>query len=167
MGWISVADRLPETDGKNTSDYNVLVYIPKRGGCRQHGIYVGSFWGLKTESSEWMVWSWGYYEHPVITHWMPLPAPPDKGNNVPIKAPNEPLTLDEIREMDGEPIYVTTKNYGDGWCILNWHGVNKSYTYFSRTGTSEGMTATPLSAKTYGDLWTAYRRPPEEKEAHP
>lgn len=76
-------------------------------------------------------------------------------------APNEPLTLDELREMDGGPIYVTTKNYGDGWCILNWHGVNKSYTYFSRTGTSEGMTATPLSAKTYGDLWLAYRRPPE------
>ena len=75
--------------------------------------------------------------------------------------PNEPLTLDELRETDGGPIYVTTKNYGDGWCILNWHGVNKSYTYFSRTGTSEGMTATPLSAKTYGDLWLAYRRPPE------
>ena len=75
--------------------------------------------------------------------------------------PNEPLTRDELREMDGGPIYVTTKNYGDGWCILNWHGVNKSYTYFSRTGTSEGMTATPLSAKTYGDLWLAYRRPPE------
>ncbi|HIT08729.1 MAG TPA: hypothetical protein IAB55_06555 [Candidatus Merdivicinus faecavium] len=75
--------------------------------------------------------------------------------------PNEPLTLDELREMDGQPIYVTTKNYGDGWCILNWHGVNKSYTYFSRAGTSEGMTATPISAKTYGDLWLAYRRPPE------
>ena len=75
--------------------------------------------------------------------------------------PNEPLTLEELREMDGGPIYVTTENYGDGWCILNWHGVNKSYTYFSRTGTSEGMTATPLSAKTYGDLWLAYRRPPE------
>lgn len=41
MNWISVEDRLPETDGKNTSDYNVLVYIPKREGCRQHGIYVG------------------------------------------------------------------------------------------------------------------------------
>ena len=78
--------------------------------------------------------------------------------------PNEPLTLDELREMDGGPIYVTTKNYGDGWCILNWHGVNKSYTYFSRTGTSEGMTATPLSAKTYGDLWLAYRRPLEGEE---
>lgn len=76
--------------------------------------------------------------------------------------PNEPLTLEELREINEEPIYVTTKNYGDGWCILNWHGVNKSYTYFSRTGTAEGMTATPLSAKTYGDLWLAYRRPPEE-----
>lgn len=81
-----------------------------------------------------------------------------------IDPPNEPLTLDELREMDGQPIYVTTKNYGDGWCILNWHGVNKSYTYFSRTGTSEGMTATPISAKTYGDWWLAYRRPPEGEE---
>ena len=93
MSWISVEDRLPETDGKNTSDYNVLVYIPKREGCRQHGIYVGklanvpaddgsrNFWGLKTESSEWIVWGWGYLEHPVITHWMPLPKPPGEMTN--------------------------------------------------------------------------------------
>lgn len=75
--------------------------------------------------------------------------------------PNEPLTLEHLREMDEIPIYVVTEKYGSGWCVLNWHGVEKSYTYFSRTGTSEGMTATPLSAKTYGDLWIAYRRPPE------
>ena len=79
--------------------------------------------------------------------------------------PNEPLTLDELREMDEIPIYVVTEKYGSGWCVLNWHGVKKSYTYFSRTGTSEGMTATPLSAKTYGDLWIAYRRPPEGEDA--
>ena len=77
---------------------------------------------------------------------------------------NEPLTIEQLREMSETPIYVVTEKYGSGWCILNWHGVNKSYTYFSRTGTSEGMTATPLSAKTYGDLWTAYRRPPEGEE---
>lgn len=74
---------------------------------------------------------------------------------------NEPLTIEQLREMDGVPIYVITEKRGSGWCILSWHGVKKSYTYFSRTGTSEGMTATPLSAKTYGDLWLAYRRPPE------
>lgn len=78
--------------------------------------------------------------------------------------PNEPLTIEQLREMNETPIYVVTETYGSGWCILNWHGVNKSYTYFSRTGTAEGMTATPLSAKTYGDLWTAYRRPPEGEE---
>ena len=77
--------------------------------------------------------------------------------------PNEPLTLEQLRQMDEIPLYVVTEKYGSGWCILNWHGVKKSYTYFSRTGTSEGMTATPLSAKTYGDLWIAYRRPKEEQ----
>ena len=81
--------------------------------------------------------------------------------------PNEPLTLEQLREMDEIPIYVVTEKYGSGWCVLNWHGMKKSYTYFSRTGTSEGMTATPLSAKTYGDLWIAYRRPPEVEEETP
>lgn len=80
--------------------------------------------------------------------------------------PNEPLTLEQLRQMDEIPIYVVTEKYGSGWCVLNWHGVKKSYTYFSRTGTSEGMTATPLSAKTYGDLWIAYRRPPEGEEKY-
>ena len=68
-----------------------------------------------------------------------------------------------LRHIASLPLGVTEK-YGSGWCVLNWHGVKESYTYFSRTGTSEGMTATPLSAKTYGDLWIAYRRPPEGEE---
>lgn len=86
--WISVEDGLPETDNKNTFDYNVLVYIPKREGCRQNGIYLGklksvkgddgkgNFWRIKTEPCEWTVWGWSYFEHPVVTHWMPLPQPP-------------------------------------------------------------------------------------------
>lgn len=86
--WISVEDRLPETDYKNTNDYNVLVYIPKREGCKQSGMFLGkvckvngddgkrNFWGIKTEPCEWTVWGWSYFEHPVVTHWMPLPTPP-------------------------------------------------------------------------------------------
>lgn len=76
--------------------------------------------------------------------------------------PEDPLTLEELRTVDETPIWIVTKKYGSGWCILKWHGVNKSYTYFSRTGTAEGMTAIPITAKTYGDLWLAYRRSPEE-----
>lgn len=87
--WIPVTERLPETDGKNTHAHDVLVYIPKRDGCNQHGIYLGklsyvppddgsgNFWGIKTEASDWTVWSWGYLETPVVTHWMPLPEPPE------------------------------------------------------------------------------------------
>ena len=141
--WVSVDERLPPPK------QNVLAYSPESGIAEaDYGDGV------------WMQYRWSAVMRGV-THWMLLPAPPDKGNNVPIKAPNEPLTLEQLRQMDEIPIYVVTEKYGSGWCILNWHGVNKSYTYFSRTGTSEGMTATPLSAKTYGDLWIAYRRPPE------
>ena len=32
-------------------------------------------------------------------------APPAEDNNVPTKASNEPLTLEELREMDGQPVW--------------------------------------------------------------
>lgn len=85
--WISVEERLPETDNENT--HNVLVYIPQREGCCQHGIFLGklkevkaddgsgNFWGAKTEASAWTVWGWSYFEHPIVTHWKPIPTPPE------------------------------------------------------------------------------------------
>ena len=80
--WISVKEKLPNYDEK------VLVYVPKRDGCRQNGIFTanyrpikaddgsGNFWRAPTEACEWTVWSWSYFEHPVVTHWIPLPIPP-------------------------------------------------------------------------------------------
>lgn len=57
--------------------------------------------------------------------------------------PNEPLTLEELREMDGEPVWVESHGasftHGDGWYI----SANK----FHLSG--------------YGKTWLAYRRPPE------
>ena len=75
--------------------------------------------------------------------------------------PNDPLTLEELREMDGEPVWIVSTR-GSGWCIVNWNGVNQSWMYYSRTGTAEGMTATPISARDYGNTWLAYRRRTEE-----
>ena len=87
-GWISVEEHLPETDNKNTHDFDVLVYVPKRDGCNQHGVYIGklshvnsddgtgNFWGIRTESCDWTVWGWSYIEHPIVPHWKPLPALP-------------------------------------------------------------------------------------------
>lgn len=87
--WIPIEERLPDTDGKKTHAHDVLVYISKRDGCKQYGIYIGklsrvppddgrgNFWGIKTDASDWTVWDWSYLETPVITHWMPLPKPPE------------------------------------------------------------------------------------------
>lgn len=79
--------------------------------------------------------------------------PPEaKDNNVPT---NEPLTIEELREMDGDPVWIVDvgphKWYGPGWAIVdrdnclvrtvkNWNAV-----FF----------------ESYGERWLAYRRPPE------
>ena len=74
-----------------------------------------------------------------------------------LSPPNEPLTLDELREMDGEPVWIVDvgphKWYGPGWAIVdrdnclvrtvkNWNAV-----FFEK----------------YGERWLAYRRPKEEQ----
>lgn len=82
--WISVKERMPSKGEK------VLLYIPEREGCKQHGMYLGkvekveadpkgehSFWGLPTPGSNWRISGWGYYNKPIVTHWMPLPDAPE------------------------------------------------------------------------------------------
>ncbi len=78
----------------------------------------------------------------------------------PKEAENEPLTLKELREMDGQPVYVVAKE-GSGWAVVDWHGVNKSWMYFSKTGTAEGMSAKAVFAHDYGTGWIAYSHPPK------
>ena len=76
--WVSVEERLPEEKQR------VIVR------CEHVGTSVG-----------WILWgNWMTDIGPgagKVTHWMPLPAPPDKDNNVPAKTPNEPLTLEHLR----------------------------------------------------------------------
>lgn len=71
--WVSVEERLPEEKQR------VIVR------CERVGTSVG-----------WILWgNWMTDIGPgagKVTHWMPLPEPPDKDNHVPAKAPNEPLT---------------------------------------------------------------------------
>ena len=72
-------------------------------------------------------WTWNdgteYDLTDIVTHWMPLPAPPGKDNNVPTKAQNEPLNIEQLREMD-EPVWVACKPIEGGkgyWCLCQ-HG---------------------------------------------
>lgn len=71
---------------------------------------------------------------------------------------NAPLTLDELRTMDGEPVWIhfiggaVIRN--DGWFIV------------SQIGTSEIFLSGKVSVYKnfwyYGETWLAYRQKPEE-----
>ena len=79
MEWISVKDRLPD------DEQEVLVIAH---GWDGRLVYVGSLkrvepqksWltGITNKSSEWSLWGWSYLKKPIVTHWMPLPEPPEE-----------------------------------------------------------------------------------------
>ena len=76
----------------------------------------------------------------------------------PLPQPNEPLTLEQLREMDGEPVWVQTPGipkYGR-WVIVA--GVDTEDG--QRTLYCQG----DYTCRNYGRDWLAYRRPPEGKE---
>lgn len=82
--WISVKERMPAKGEK------VLLYIPEREGCKQHGMYVGAageveadpkgelnFWLRPVYGSNWRIDGWSYFEEPIVTHWMLMPDAPE------------------------------------------------------------------------------------------
>lgn len=79
----------------------------------------------------------------------------------------EPLTLEQLREMDGEPVWVTPArergNIPSRWLLFA--GVSKSkrnsdvFVFATTGGIAQGY-----EAVNYGKTWNAYRRPPEGDE---
>ena len=64
---------------------------------------------------------------------------------------NEPLTLDEMRQMPCEPVYIVA-GYVSWWDIVSFAGME--YLYLKVEGS--------LPFGDYGKNWTAYRQKPEE-----
>ena len=81
--------------------------------------------------------------------------------------PNEPLTLEQLREMNGEPVWVTSArergNIPSRWVLFA--GVSKSkrnsdvFVFATTGGIGQGY-----EAVNYGKTWNAYCRPPEGEE---
>ena len=67
----------------------------------------------------------------------------------------EPLTLDELRKMDGEPVWVEFQD-GSGGC---WGLVH--ITVFTHIVFANGHFCT-VGKPYYGKTWLTYRRKPEE-----
>ena len=69
--------------------------------------------------------------------------------------PNEPLTLEQLREMDGDTVWIVDvgphKWYGPGWAIVDRDNC------LVRTVKNGNA----VFFESYGERWLAYRRPPE------
>ena len=63
--WISVRDRLPMKQG-------VYITVCKVGGIRR--FHLMEFW---KDAQTWMNLDGAISKRTHVTHWMPLPAPPD------------------------------------------------------------------------------------------
>ena len=73
-----------------------------------------------------------------------------------------PLTLDELRGMDGEPVYCQSLVTGKGeWVICRV--VECSNNWFLAFG---GGVQAYGDKDTYGEKWLAYCRKPEEGTTH-
>ena len=70
---------------------------------------------------------------------------------------NEPLTLAELRKMDGEPVWVEFQD-GSGGC---WGLVH--ITVFNHIVFANGLFCT-VGKPYYGKTWMAYRQKPEEDD---
>ncbi len=64
---------------------------------------------------------------------------------------NEPLTVEELREMDGEPVWV---------CTMDGKAATWMFAYYDRC---ENLTDV-AGYEDYGSVWLAYRRKPEEEQ---
>lgn len=67
---------------------------------------------------------------------------------------NEPLTVDELREMDGEPVYIHSDTF-PGDC--GWRVVKKASVLDIQFTDGDCFLFT-----FYGKSWIAYRRKPQE-----
>ena len=69
--------------------------------------------------------------------------------------PNEPLTLEQLREMNNEPIWVQNLEEPDKsqWRIIHWD--RGKYIVL------QGISVRGYLLDEYGESWLAYRRPPE------
>ena len=89
----------------------------------------------------------------------------EKDGLLAVLEPNDPLTLEQLLQMDGEPVWVEDDKWlrKGGWGLVSaWTGPTGGkcavYVYNTKTG------PTLYPCQEYGRCWRAYRRKPESKK---
>lgn len=67
---------------------------------------------------------------------------------------NEPLTLSELRQMEGEPVWIECELWAEGrWMIITTVDLDHLWMH--------GRNTVCMDMEVYGEAWQAYRRRPE------
>jgi len=72
----------------------------------------------------------------------------------------QPLTIEELQQMDGEPVWVKNRNAdrGEGeWCVICLY-----YNKLDFDASIPGVESYWHPSNEYGKTWTAYRHKPKE-----
>lgn len=141
--WVSVENVVPD---------------PGERVLATDGTFVGE--AYRTSANTWYRhtgFPWRDCLQSIVTLWMPLPTA-DKDNHVPAKAPNEPLTIEQLREMKDEPAYLKVFDplLKSGWHIIE--AVTKDKIIF------RGWQTVYVPIDGMGVNYNLYRRPPEGEE---
>lgn len=89
--WVNVEDRMPEDDAP-AKRKQITVLVTTTAGkvtIASRVLKPEMKCGEKVFPAKW---GWSRWLNNYVTHWMFLPAPPGKDNNVPTKEQNEPPT---------------------------------------------------------------------------
>ena len=76
--------------------------------------------------------------------------------------PNEPLTLDELREMDGEPVYIVFSPDVDGEKLQFWALV--AVDKWGEVYLMNNLGGSSAYEEAWANIEAIYRRPPEGEE---
>ena len=78
--------------------------------------------------------------------------------------PNEPLTLDELREMDGEPVCIVFFPDPDGEKLQFWALV--AVDEWGEVYLMNNLGGSSAYEEVWADIEAIYRRPPKERRIH-
>lgn len=73
----------------------------------------------------------------------------------------KPLTIEELRRLDEEPVWVKAKKAKAGygmWCVVNYNRLTRRVEAFI-----PGIENTWFEGEEYGKTWLAYRHKPKEE----
>ena len=161
--WVSVEDAMPP---EHEPVLCIVDGKPKPNITLEDAYQIGSW----NKADGWIIDEYLDWEDADVSWWMPLPAPPDKDNNVPAKTPNEPLTQADIDKMHFDRVWIdygvddSGERCGEEGVVL--YGKLYDIDTLEGAGLEEMLLDTGAGEtldRPSGD-YKVYRRPPGEAE---